>query len=306
MKDTAHNQTDEILDRLEAKLKRHYEAEAKRLDAKQAYTLRSYYKQLGDIQRDLDDEAISEAEAKDRLRRISISPTYGRAAREMARDTVKADQKAAEIINGVLAGVYLINMRYTLDRAEAEAKRLKISGQIIRHDSDAEIRAEYARKAAQKDAALKGFKAMVNTIKDQAWTEKHYVAAMQYGIKHGYSNQKMEKVFREALGENYNSSVRIARTYVTGIENEARLEAARKMIADGWKLEKEWLSTADKRTRDSHRKQNHETREIEDTFTNALMFPGDRSTNDPGEFINCRCRMNINVLGRPNERESGE
>jgi HK97 family phage portal protein len=52
--------------------------------------------------------------------------------------------------------------------------------------------------------------------------------------------------------------------------------------------QKEWLSTSDGRTRDTHAAINHQIVDTDKPFSNGLMFPGDAS-GPPEEICNCRC-----------------
>lgn len=54
---------------------------------------------------------------------------------------------------------------------------------------------------------------------------------------------------------------------------------------------KQWDTVLDGKTRDSHRRVDGEIRELDEKFSNSLMFPGDPS-GDAGEVINCRCTSN--------------
>lgn len=300
MTDKAHIETDKRLEKLESDLAKYYASVGKDLNAMQAKALKSYYSQLADYKQRLDNGDIDEDEYRAWLLQQSTSPYVKKTAEKLTDHTVKADIHASNVINGVLAGIYVINQQQTFKQAQSRLKSsLNVSVSSTFHTSAEDIKNEYDRKANEKVKGWKQFKSFIDKVKDGKWTEEHYEAAMRYGIQQGYSNQRMEKAIQQALGENYNSCVRLARTYTTGIENLARLEAARKLVAEGWELEKEWLSAHDKRVRDSHKFQDRENKPIEEPFRNGLMYPGDRSTNDPGEFINCRCRMNINVLGSP-------
>lgn len=298
MADKAHVETDRRLEAIEAQLARYYAKVGKELNALQAREMRSYYAQLAIKQAEVEAGELSEDELYEWLAQQATSTQTRATAKKLTERTVEADAHAADIINGSLAGIYAINQRQTLEQAKSKGRGYNVSVSV---SSKRELEEEYESKANRRKSDYQRYKAQVDTIKDTRWTERHFTSAIQYGISRGFSNQRMEQAFKQALGKNYNSSVRIARTYATGIENLGRLEAARKLEAEGWSVEKQWLAAHDKRVRDTHKMQNDENRPIEEPFRNGLMYPGDRSTNDPGEFINCRCRMNINILGVPGE-----
>ena len=76
----------------------------------------------------------------------------------------------------------------------------------------------------------------------------------------------------------------ISRTEATAGNNEGTLEGFKQSIA----THKEWISTPDDRTRESHVEMDGETVKLDERFSNGLMKPGD-SAGDPGETVNCRC-----------------
>ena len=79
---------------------------------------------------------------------------------------------------------------------------------------------------------------------------------------------------------------RIARTEVAAVQSEA----AHTVYKENGVEQKEWIATNDDRTRDSHADLDGEIVDMEEPFSNGLMYPGDPN-GDPGEVINCRCSM---------------
>ena len=79
-------------------------------------------------------------------------------------------------------------------------------------------------------------------------------------------------------------AMRIAKTEVNMVSNFALIKAA---SYDGLK-KKIWVSRKDKVIRESHSVLDLETRNIEDFFSNGLLFPGD-PTQGVKNIINCRC-----------------
>ncbi len=60
-------------------------------------------------------------------------------------------------------------------------------------------------------------------------------------------------------------------------------------MVDAGFTSKKWKATLDGSTRDAHVAINGDDIPIEQRFSNGLMYPGDPSTNAPGQIINCRC-----------------
>ena len=83
--------------------------------------------------------------------------------------------------------------------------------------------------------------------------------------------------------------MRIARTEISDCENHA--------ILDQWDKserveEKEWLHGGGGDTpRPEHVAMNRERVRKGERFSNGLLYPGDQSTDNPGEVCNCTCTL---------------
>lgn len=77
----------------------------------------------------------------------------------------------------------------------------------------------------------------------------------------------------------------IARTEATSANNRGFIESYEQ---SGVANAKEWISTGDGKTRDSHADADGEIVGLDSTFSNGLEYPGDPS-GDPSETVNCRC-----------------
>jgi SPP1 gp7 family putative phage head morphogenesis protein len=79
--------------------------------------------------------------------------------------------------------------------------------------------------------------------------------------------------------------IRVARTEVNGVQQEANWQSHQQaQIAY-----LQWISSRDKRTRESHARMNGQIIPATGRFSNGLRYPGDR-TGSIKEWINCRCR----------------
>lgn len=80
----------------------------------------------------------------------------------------------------------------------------------------------------------------------------------------------------------------IARTEGGRIQCEADLDCAYRARQMGCDTVKQWIAVLDGKTRESHRLVDKEWRELEEPFSNGLMYP-----KEPGapaaERCNCRC-----------------
>ncbi|MCK9597492.1 MAG: phage portal protein [Sphaerochaeta sp.] len=81
-------------------------------------------------------------------------------------------------------------------------------------------------------------------------------------------------------------AMRVARTEVGAAAGEGQREAA---AQSGYVTKKQFIATMDDRVRDSHANMNNEIRRFDEVYSNGQMYPGDTSTGNPADFINCRC-----------------
>ncbi len=87
-----------------------------------------------------------------------------------------------------------------------------------------------------------------------------------------------------------NNAMRIARTEAHRIQTKAAMDAQWEAKNKGADVVKQWDSTLDGRTRDSHRQVDGEIRELDKPFSNGLLYPGDPS-GSASEVVNCRCAL---------------
>lgn len=82
----------------------------------------------------------------------------------------------------------------------------------------------------------------------------------------------------------------ITRTEAGRVQEQATYDAAQEAIKAGADVVKQWSAVRDGKTRDSHRSLDGQVREMNERFSNGLLYP-----KEPGgaasEVINCRCTM---------------
>lgn len=99
-----------------------------------------------------------------------------------------------------------------------------------------------------------------------------------------------------------NNAKRIARTEGHRIQQTSTRDAQLAAKARGADVVKQWDAALDGRTRDSHRHVDGEIRELDEKFSNGLMFPGDPS-GPAAEVINCRCTSDTRARWALDESE---
>lgn len=132
---------------------------------------------------------------------------------------------------------------------------------------------------------------VVNGKKLEAWNQKVIANSISQGIIQGESIDEISKrIARDTCISAGKSSTLYARTAVTGAQNAGRMERLHEAKDMGINVKKRWMATLDNRTRDSHAELDGETIDVDEKFSNGLMYPGDPS-GDPKEVYNCRCTM---------------
>ncbi|MBQ1995223.1 MAG: hypothetical protein II237_03405 [Clostridia bacterium] len=127
--------------------------------------------------------------------------------------------------------------------------------------------------------------------------KRHITAQVSRGISNGstFAQVAQQLSFRmigtyENPGGALAYAMRIARTEGHRIQVQGAMDACYKSKDVGADIVKQWDSTLDKRTRKSHKKVDGEIRELDETFSNGLMFPGDPD-GGAEEVIHCRCAL---------------
>lgn len=132
----------------------------------------------------------------------------------------------------------------------------------------------------------------VKIPKDQKWNEKRIKSSLMQSAVKGESAQQLAGRLLTVVGMNRKSAIRNARTMMTGSHNMGKLELGNEALDMGLDVRKKWIATFDSRTRNSHASMHGEVVDMDEEFSNGLMFPADPD-GDPAEVYNCRCTMVI-------------
>lgn len=120
--------------------------------------------------------------------------------------------------------------------------------------------------------------------------KKKITAQVSRGISTGMSFQQVAQQLAGYTNIGFNNAVRIARTEGHRIQVQSGMDACYKAKEKGADVVKQWDATLDSSTRESHQKVDGEIRELDEKFSNGLMFPGDPS-GAAAEVICCRCAL---------------
>lgn len=116
--------------------------------------------------------------------------------------------------------------------------------------------------------------------------QREIIKGIATGLRY---NEIGENIAQRCTNITKNRAITIARTEGHRVANQASFEAT-KDAAEVVKIKKQWCATLDERTRESHMMLDGQIRDVDEAFSNGLMYPGDPS-GDAAEVINCRCTL---------------
>ena len=282
MADQAHNETDRRLNDLERRLQRVYANAYANVRKTNQATL----KQI--------DELVKEANSKDlRPDPDTLEDLMNHARQQISQlegityELQNAAKLAERMIRDEMLNIYELN--YTgqlLDIGE------QLSGGIRWDIYDKEV-----IKLLMTDSESAFTKVAFERLNNPALIGKRtrrVIKKLQNrlaeGIISGESIPKIARGIRDITGHSFEDAVRIARTETTRAQNGGRMAAFGQAANMGIAFKKQWISTLDSRTRDTHAALFMETAEQDKPFSNGLMHPGDPK-GPPAEVINCRCTV---------------
>ena len=297
MVDKAHLATDELLDKIERRLRAIYTRASREIgEAWEAY-LREAGTEIADLQRQYQEaKAANDTELtrqlgkslqKAKRERTLMDKRYRELTRQTAEQLAHVNETATAYINNNLPEVYAMNYNATGEAFNG------IGGYSFTLTD-----ADTIRNLVESDSSLLPMLEL-NFAKDVAWNIEKMNAEVLQGILQGEPIDKIADRLAQVIGMNLRSAISAARTMVTSAENKGRQDGFERAAAMGIILEREWIATSDGRTRDWHRELDGVTVGVDEPFENAIgkiMYPGDPSANGANVW-NCRCTIAAKVLG---------
>ena len=297
MVDKAHIATDELLDKMERRLRAIYTRASREIgEAWKAY-LKEAGTEIADLQRQYQEaKAANDTELtrqlgkslqKAKRERTLMDKRYRELTRQTAEQLAHVNETATAYINKNLPEVYAINYNATGEAFNG------IGGYSFTLTD-----ADTVRNLVESDRSFLPMRDL-DFSRDVAWNIEKMNAEVLQGILQGESMDKIADRLTQVIGMNLRSAISAARTMVTSAENKGRQDGFERAAAMGIILEREWIATSDGRTRDWHRELDGVTVGVDEPFENAIgkiMYPGDPSANGANVW-NCRCTIAAKVLG---------
>lgn len=279
--DEGFKQSEQMLNELEAKIHSEYAKAAKEMEDKtNAYFSRFKEKDVEKRKQYEEGKITKEQYTTWRQGQMLTGKRYTAMKETLAKDLTNTDRIAMSYVNKSTPDVYAVNMNYETYSIEKDSK-IDTSFTLYNHD---------AVEKLIKDNPQLLPSPKVDIPKDMRWNQQHINSAITQGILQGKSIPAIAKDLQRVTTMDENAAIRNARTAMTGAQNAGRLDSMKRAAGRGVGLKKGWMSTLDNVTRDSHVDLDGEVQELDRTFSNGLMYPGD-GLGAPAEVYNCRCRL---------------
>lgn len=277
------------------------EAAIKELEKQYAAALKEINEKVKGFQADIDllDQVLSQDGLDDATRALlqsqKRSKIYQRQYQEALRgqvsgilDKLHGDNYAT--INGYLKGCYedgYVGTMYDIARQGVPV--------ITPIDQAAAV------KAILTDSKVS--KGLYNALGvDVARLKKTITQEISRGIASGLTYRDIARNIGNVSGAPLSRAKTVARTEGHRIQQTSSRDAQYAAKAKGADVVKQWDSALDGRTRESHRRVDGEIRELDEAFSNGLMFPGDPN-GGAAEVVNCRCTANTRARWALGEEE---
>ena len=118
--------------------------------------------------------------------------------------------------------------------------------------------------------------------------KKSISAEISRGLASDMSYEDITRNIANTTKAPLNRARTIVRTETHRIKCEAAFDAAMAAKNKGADIVKQWNATLDGETRKKHKKLDGQIREMEDKFSNGLLYPG-HSIGSAEDVVNCRC-----------------
>lgn len=285
--DKAHLETDKLINKTERQMKKVYNSYDEKMIKKADTYFRRFQINDEKMLKALNSGDISVQDYKKwRTETLLSGKEYTQFNKEFAKAMTDIDKVAIGVSNTGVLNSYVLNAN-----AVAKAISTKVNINFKLYNKNAVQR---LNKAGTITLPYKNIKVSKNV----QWNQKIINNTIRNSIIKGDNINKIAKELWYNVKEmNYKGAVRTARTSITNAENAGRLDMLND-IKEKYDIEtqKQWITAGDDVVRDSHAEIDGEICELDEEFSNGLMYPADES-GEPEEVYNCRCTMIYLIKG---------
>lgn len=132
--------------------------------------------------------------------------------------------------------------------------------------------------------------------------KKSITQEISRGIASSLPYSDIARNLKSTVNVPLSNAKRIVRTESHRIQQQSTEESRKAAAKRGADVVRQWDSALDGRTRPSHARVDGEIRELDEKFSNGLMYPGDPS-GGAAEVVNCRCTANTRARWALDEEE---
>lgn len=289
--DPGSNSVDTLLRTYEDRMRDMYGQAAREMADKQRKYMSEFRKRQEAMLQHVADGSMTMDQYTSWLRSQNMTQTwFAEMVDSLSQDLANADANAMRMLNGYIPRAYAENFNFATFQIEQDSS-IKTGFSLYNEST-------VARLIANPEGSLLPNLPQPESDgkKSREWSRRKINSCVTQSILQGESIPDAAKRLAAVVGMSANTAMMVARTAMTGAQNLGRLDAGKRAKAMGIELKKQWIATADARTRYSHRDVDRETIEIEETFSNGCTCPGDPN-GTPQEVCNCRCAMRYVLPG---------
>ena len=286
--DYGHSQADKKLKSLERRLQKEYKKASKQVEAKMHEYLANFERQDVIMAERLKAGEITKKQyMKWRSESMMMTKRWETLSSDLANAYANSGKIAESMIRDNAYDIYALNFNFGTFEVESTAG---VDTVFTLYDRNTVKRLVKDNPTLLPPPGKKTSEAIARG-ELKRWNRRQIQSVMTQSILQGEPIPKIAKRLAETVGErNMHSAIRNARTMTTSAENAGRLDSYRRAKDMGIEVMKTWVATLDSRTRHTHRMIDGETVDVDEPFSNGLMFPADPD-GDPEEVYNCRCTL---------------
>lgn len=296
MADPAHEETEKIIRAIEIRINNEYAQAEKEVQAKIDDYLERFKKKdetwaawVADV-KDTDPKEYKKRLSdykKWRTSQIAIGKRWKELKQTLAEDLHNANLIARSIATEYMPEIYALNHNYGTYTVESGA--MKDTSYTLYDRATVEYLMRDNPQLLPNPG--KDLSKRIYGMLDVRWNRQQLQSVMIQAILQGESIADIATRLANTVGEkNRKAAIRNARTMATGAQNAGRIDSYKRAERLGIKMQQQWLSILDNRTRHSHRLVDHEIQPVGEKFSNGCRFPGDPDA-PPAECYNCRCSL---------------